>query len=338
MAVECRRTDCTGAREMTKSCCIGIDLGGTFIKFGLLDANRQPSEVFQLPTPRDGGMDGVIEQMIAGARQAMADAGLTRDEIVGVGIGSPGPLSMSKGIVYATPNIPGMVNVPMRARISEGLGIPAALENDANAAAYGEYLCGAGRDCSTMVLLTLGTGLGGGIILDGKIVHGAHEIGAELGHMMIVPGGEECGCGQRGCIEQYCSAAFMSQRAARILQQSRRESSLNDLLAERGEITAKDINEARRAGDDFAAEVWDEMTRYLALGCVNFSRILDPDRIVLAGGMAGAGDDLLSPVREHYRALHWSLTEPQTAIVLATLGNDAGVIGAAGVAWLEFGT
>jgi glucokinase len=317
--------------------CVGIDLGGTFIKFGLLDAEHRPSEIFQLPTPTDRGSQGVLEQMVVGARQAIDSAGLSREDVQAVGIGAPGPLSISQGIIRATPNIPGMVNVPVRQVVSEQLGLPACLENDANAAAFGEYLCGAGRDAGNMVLLTLGTGLGSGIVLDGKLVHGAHEIGAEIGHMMIVPDGEQCGCGQKGCIERYCSATFMSQRARRVIEAGARRTALRDVLDRAGEITAKDINEARRAGDAFAGEVWDEMTRYLALGCVNICRILDPDRIVLAGGMAAAGEDLLGPVQEHFRALHWSLTEPQTVLALATLGNDAGVIGAAGVAWQRCG-
>jgi len=315
--------------------CIGVDLGGTFIKFGLLDESRKASEIFQLPTPQDEGIDGVIAQMIAGARQAMEKAGLTNGDVVGVGVGSPGPLSMSKGIVYNSPNIPGMTNVPLKARISEALDLPCSLENDANAAGLGEFLCGAGRECSNMVLLTLGTGVGGGVIVDGKVLHGAHEIGAELGHTLIVPDGRECGCGQRGCIEQYCSATFMSNHAAKALESGDRPSSLRQVLQAEGKLTSKDINEHRGAGDEFASEVWDEMCRYLAMGCITYSRILDPDRIVLAGGMAAAGDDLLSPVVNHYKDMHWKMTEPRTEIALATLGNDAGVIGAAGVAWQE---
>ena len=316
--------------------CIGIDVGGTFIKFGLLDENRLPSEVFQLPTPSDG-VDAVIEQMIAGAKQAVTKAELTMDDVVGAGIGCPGPLSMSQGIVYETPNIPGMKNVALRDRVSAGLGVPASLENDANAAAFGEYLCGAGKECQDMVLLTLGTGLGGGVIVGGKVVRGAHEIGAELGHMIIVPDGRQCGCGQRGCIEQYCSATFMSRAAQRTLAETDRPSRLRDVLAAAGEINSKDINEARIAGDEFAAEVWDEMARHLARGCVSYSRILDPDRIVLAGGMTAAGDDLLGPVTKYYEQYHWKLTDVRTSLALATLGNDAGVIGSAGVAWQECG-
>ena len=317
--------------------CVGVDLGGTFIKFGILDADRQPGEVFQLPTPQGKGGDAVVAQMVAGAKQAIEKASLAKSDVVGVGIGCPGPLSMATGIVYETPNIPGLKDFPMRDRVAEGVGLPAALENDANAAAYGEFLCGAGKECTNMVLLTLGTGLGGGIVVDGKVLRGSHEIGAELGHMMIVPGGRLCGCGQLGCIEQYCSATFMSRAAQKTLEQTDRPSSLRGVLKAQGELNSKAINEARRAGDAFAAEVWDEMAQHLARGCVSYARILDPDRIVLAGGMTAAGDDLLGPVSKYYREFHWKLTEPRTEIVLATLGNDAGVIGAAGVAWQECG-
>jgi glucokinase len=234
------------------------------------------------------------------------------------------------------PNIEGMANVPIREEVSRRLSIPAVLENDANAAAYGEYLSEAGRGAGNLVLLTLGTGVGCGVIIDGKILHGSHGIGAELGHMMIVPDGEQCGCGQRGCLERYCSATYIAQGAQRLIEQEHRESSLKTALAAKGTIDAKDINEARKRGDQLAAQVWDRATYYLAMGLVNVCRLFDPDRIVLAGGLANAGDDLMLPLQEHFRRLRWSLAEPMTKIVFSRLGNDAGVIGAAGVAWQKF--
>lgn len=316
--------------------CIGIDLGGTFIKFVLVDREGSSDDVFELPTP-DSGADAVALQMAAGARQAMESRGLSLKDVTGVGIGSPGPLNISEGIVRAMPNIPGMNNVPLRDMVGDRLRLPVVLENDANAAAYGEYLCGAGRGTHDMVLLTLGTGVGSGIILGGKILHGSHEMGAELGHLILVPGGEECGCGQRGCLERYCSARYMAERATRRIERDAPDTSLREILDKKGEIDARDINEARRAGDAFAAEVWDEMARYLAQGCVDICRIFDPDKIILAGGMTRAGDDLLDPVREHFAELHWSMTETMTELVIASLGADAGAIGAAGVAWQALG-
>jgi len=315
--------------------CIGIDLGGTFIKFCLLDENLQASDIFQLPTPTTGAKD-VINQMVAGGRQLMTKRGLTANDVLGVGIGSPGPMKITEGVLISLANIPGMENVPLRDEVAKGIGIHGVLENDANAAAFGEYLCGAGGT-GDMVMLTLGTGVGGGIIIDGKVLHGAHEIGAEIGHMIIVPDGEQCGCGQRGCLERYTSATYIAKWATRLIEQEKRQSSLKAILDSGKEINTRNINEARKAGDALAAEVWDKAMYYLAIGCINVARILDPEKIVLAGGLTGAGDDMMIPLRKHYQALHWKATPPLTTLEIAKLGNDAGTIGAAGVAWQHFG-
>lgn len=315
--------------------CIGVDLGGTFIKFGLLDKSYQASEIFQLPTPQDRGAGGVIDQMVTGARRLMETRKLSKSDVLGIGIGSPGPLSMSRGVIVKSPNIPGMDNCPLRDRVAEGVGVRAVLENDANAAAFGEYIAGAGRGTRDMVMLTLGTGVGGGIIVDGKVLQGAHEFGGELGHIIVQPGGEPCGCGQSGCLERYCSATFLALRAQKQVEQGR-TSLLAEVLKKNGKLTSRDVNEARKAGDALASEIWDQAMMYLAIACVGISRTFDPDEIVLAGGMVNAGDDLLVPLRKHYQALHWNLTPVLTPIVIATLGSDAGVIGAAGVAWESF--
>jgi glucokinase len=313
---------------------IGLDLGGTYIKAVALDADRTPTKTLQLETP--GDRDSVIAQMIETARKLMEQEGIEADDVRGVGIGSPGPLDISGGVILGTPNIPGMTGCRIRDRISEGLSLPAILENDANAAAFGEYLCGAGGG-SDMVLLTLGTGLGSGIVVDGRLLHGTHEIGAEFGHMIIVPEGEVCGCGQRGCLERYCSATYIAHLATREIRQNGRDGALRDALDRKGQIDARDINEARKAGDALAEEIWDRGTYYLALACVNICRILDPDKIVFAGGMTKAGEDLMKPLQAHFDRMHWKLTEAMTTLSLAHLGNDAGAIGAAGVAWQAFG-
>ena len=316
--------------------CIGIDLGGTAIKFGLFDGASRLEGAFQLPTPTEQGGDGVAEQMVAGARRLMAEQHLPPGAVLGVGIGSPGPLSISRGVIHAMPNIPGMDDFPLRDRVADALGLPAALENDANAAALGEFICGAGRDVRDMVLLTLGTGIGSGIILDGNILHGAHEIGGELGHMIVDPQGEPCDCGQQGCLEACCSAKYLVRAATRKIRQDGVASSLRAALDVGRRLGAKEIQSAAEAGDELAAELWDRAARFLALGCVNVCRIFDPEQIVLAGGMAQAGSALVDPVRAHFEALHWRLTQPRTQIVLSSLGADAGVIGAAGVAWQAF--
>jgi glucokinase len=316
--------------------CIGVDLGGTFIKFGLLDQDYKPSKTFQLPTP-DTSADDIVAQMVVGAKKAMEEHGLKKKDIVGVGVGAPGPMKISEGIIIASPNLPTIRDFPMARKVADGVGLPTVLENDANAAGFGEYVAGAGKGGGDMVLLTLGTGVGGGIVVNGKVLHGAHEIGAEIGHLIVEPGGEPCGCGQRGCLERYASATFMAQFAERVLKAGGTPSKLKAVLDAKGELDAKDINEARKAGDELAAEVWDRSCYYLALGCVSISRLLDPELIVLAGGLIKAGDDLLKPVQAHFRKHHWKLTDVKTRIAFSTLGTDAGVIGAAGVAWAELG-
>ncbi len=318
--------------------CIGIDLGGTFIKFALLDEGMSVRGKFQSPTPAEAGPDGVVEAMISGAKKLLDREGLSGGEVVGVGIGSPGPLDLDAGVVIGIPNIPGFVNIPLRRLVSEGLGAPAVLENDANAAALGEYLCGSGEGTSVMVMLTLGTGIGSGIVIDGRLVRGAHGIGAEVGHTIVEPEGEPCPCGQRGCLERYTSASALGRYARRLIEQDRRDSSLADVLRSKGNLDAADVNEARKAGDDLAAEVWDRAVGYLAVGCVNLARLLDPDLIVFGGGMAKAGGDLMEPLTEQFKRLHWSIAEPKTTLALASLGNDAGLIGAAGAAWKQFGS
>ncbi len=317
--------------------CVGIDLGGTFIKCALLDEAMSIRGELSSPTPAEKGPEAVIEAMASGAERLIRQQGLSPQQIAGVGIGSPGPLDLDAGVVIGTPNFANFENVPIRDRLSERLGLPAVLENDANAAALGEYLAGSGAGTRIMVLLTLGTGVGSGIVMDGRVLHGAHGVGGEAGHLIVDPGGEKCGCGQRGCLERYASATYLAGYARRLIERDGRESALAEVLREKGELDGADVNAACRAGDALAAEVWDRAVRFLAIGCVDLCRLFDPDRIVLGGGMAKAGDDLMAPLRRHFLKEHWTLAEPKTALALARLGNRAGVIGAAGTAWESFG-
>jgi glucokinase len=193
--------------------CIGIDFGGTFLKFGVLDGRLAAGPVVQLPTPDPPAGEALIEQMARGCRQALEAAGVRRSDVRAAGIGSPGPIDISAGRIVSLPNLPGLRDFPIRDRLAEALELPAFLENDANAAAYGEYIAGSGREARDMVFLTLGTGVGGGVVIDGRILHGAHDMAAELGHIIVEPDGESCGCGQRGCWSRAAKAAL--PRAAR---------------------------------------------------------------------------------------------------------------------------
>lgn len=311
---------------------IGLDLGGTNIKAGVLDCAGKSISKVSVPTGR--GPDAVIANMIAAARQSVQSAGITLDAIAAVGIDSPGPLSIEKGVVIRSANLPGWENIPLRERISQALGKPAILENDARAAAYGEYFAGAGKGLNirNMMMITLGTGVGGGIILDGRLVRGHTDMAGELGHSIVVPDGAVCGCGQRGCLEMYTAASRVGQRAAQALHDPEVTSSLREALAQVGELSARDVEDHARRGDELALDIWNQTCRYLAIACISAVHWLDPQMIVIGGGMAAAGEFLLQPVRRHFEENYWKMDPPAVAIRGAELGNDAGITGAAALA------
>jgi len=329
---------------------LGLDLGGTNVKAGVVDDTGQILHNVSVPTgssPRDLAASKVIARMIDAAHQAMDGSNIGRHNVAAVGVVSPGQASSTNGIVYRAANLPLWKNVPLRARISKALGIPAVLENDAHAAAYGEWWAGVekdwrhsggggrGKSLDNLFMITLGTGVGGGLVYQGKVVRGSFDFATEIAHMIMIPGGEECGCGQRGCLERYASAKYTAQRASLRLAASpklRKNSSLGAPYKVYHTVTAADIVAHAREGDAFALEVWNETCRMLALACINICHFVDPQMIVLAGGMSQAGGFLLRNVRRHFAKEWWAMTKPTAKIALAKLGNDAGVIGAAGVA------
>ena len=313
---------------------IGLDLGGTNIKAGVVDAKAQVIASLSVPTPGDGGPGGVIAAMIEAARDVAKKASVSLGAVTGVGIGSPGPIDIERGMVLAMPNLPGWDHVPVRDRIAEATGCAAVLENDANAAAFGEYWAGAGRDPSIrhLAMLTLGTGIGTGLIVDGQVIHGGFNVGGEGGHMIVDPHGPACGCGQRGCLESFASASHTARRAVEALDAGE-PSTLQAVRAGGAQVTSKDVFEAARGGDALARRIAGQTAMYLAVGCVNLCRILDPQMIVFAGGMILAGDQLFAMVRQEFQKRTWKVAEDRVRIVPAQLGNDAGFIGAAGVAW-----
>lgn len=312
---------------------IGIDLGGTNIKTGLVQTDGKLLETVSIPTGK--GPDTVIANMIKSAEQVLLKAGHQKSEVLGVGIASPGALDSAKGIVKKAGNLEGFVQLPLRDRVAQGLGLPAVLENDANAAAYGEYFAGVGKTAGVqdLVVFTLGTGVGGGIIYKGELLRGFHDVGAELGHIIVQPGGIPCTCGQIGCLERYASASACGDRATALLKASQEPSTLREILAAHGAVTSADVAiHAETKHDKLAEHIWDETCRYLAIGCITAMHHTDPDLIVLAGGMIKAGEFLRARVEHHVRQQFWNLTPLETRIELAVLGNDAGVIGAAGLA------
>jgi glucokinase len=319
---------------------IGIDLGGTNVKCGVADSEGRVSGHVSIPTGRGGrdlSADLVIARMVEAAKLSCAKAGISLSDVSAAGILSPGQGSLSRGMIFRAANLPLWRNVHLRARVSKGLGVPAILENDANAAAYGEWWVGAGKNkkINSLFIITLGTGVGGGWVYEGKVVRGSFDFATEIGHTIMVPGGDQCGCGQHGCLEVYTSAHYTGKRATTILAESsktRKKSTLGKIYKNVGKVTAADIAQHAKAGDKFALEMWNETTYMLALACINICRYVDPQTIVLGGGMSAAGKFLTDYVEKHLRANWWKMTPLEAKIVLAKLGNDAGVIGAAGVA------
>lgn len=310
---------------------VGIDLGGTNLKAGICDEHGVLMAQHAVETQAELGFEGVFARMVALLNELLSTAGVRRADIAAIGVGAPGPLSRAAGIIYSAPNLPGWVNVPLRQRLTAATGLPVILENDANAAAFGEFTAGAGRGSRSLVLLTLGTGVGGGIVLDGQLWHGVDDSAGEMGHTILVPGGRPCPCGQAGCFERYCSANAMAARITEAIEAGEDSILAAEVRAGRA-VDALAIERAKVSGDALAARIWDETCYLLALGCVTIERMLVPDLIVLAGGLIGAGDRLLKPVQEYFAKLRWKLTRPATRIAFSTLGGQAGIIGAAMVA------
>lgn len=313
---------------MAKRYTIGLDLGGTNLKGAIVALDGAIAFDTSIETEAARGPDHVIQRMVGLCETLMASAGVSPEQVAGVGIGSPGPLSHKEGLIYKMANLPGWLHVPMRSRVAASTGLPATVDNDANVAALGEFAVGAGKEADDVVLLTLGTGVGGGIVIDGRIHRGAMENGGEIGHTIVEPGGRSCPCGQRGCLERYASASNVAERYI--------EACTEAGMAPRGAVTSRDVAERVAEGDRIAKRIWDDACRYLAIACVNIQHVLNPDCVLLGGGLANAGATLLDQVRLEFAELTWKLAVDQPRIAIASLGERAGMLGAAELARIEF--
>jgi glucokinase len=307
---------------------IGIDVGGTNIKAGLVAATGQVLARQSIPTKAENGVEHMIALMAELAGRLRGSTEAAKHPPTAIGLGMPGTLSHLRGIVFAPPNLPGWRNVPVVELLQKATGLRVVLENDANCAAVGEHLCGAGQGARHLVLLTLGTGIGGGLILDGKLWRGADESAGEWGHVIVQIDGRLCNCGQRGCLEAYASASSTAARAVERIR-SGQPSSLKATLDSGVEVTAETVLMAAGAGDELAQSVWQETCDYLAIACLNIQHSINPQRIVLAGGMSVAGERLLDPVHRAVERIGSKLIASPPDIRLSRLGNDAGIIGAA---------
>ena len=304
---------------------IGVDLGGTNIKAGAVSMEGAVIYHCRRTTDADKGPEAVVTRIADAVAECLDNLAGGRERVQGVGVGSPGPLNLRKGIVSVAPNLPGWVNVPLRKMVSDASGLPCIIENDANAAALGEQWVGAGRGVSSLVQFTLGTGIGGGIVLDGKVWHGFTDCAAEIGHMSINPDGPKCNCGNVGCIEALASAPAMVRR----MKEAIKAGSASVLSSKLNTLTAKDIHEAATAGDKAALENIEMTGFYLGVAVTNILHIINPEVVVLSGGVTAAGNMLLRPIRQTVKERAMEAARQDVKICFAELGEDAGVIGAA---------
>ncbi len=307
---------------------VGIDLGGTNIVAGVVDENYSIIAKASTKTNRPRPEKDIADDMAKMAVQACENANISIDDVEWIGIGTPGIANSKTGIIEYSNNL-GFKNTPMVKYIQESINKPVFIENDANAAAYGEFVAGAAKGAKNAVCITLGTGVGGGIIIDGKIYSGSNFAGAEIGHTVIEVDGAPCSCGRRGCFEAYSSATGLIRMTNEAIEEHP-DCTMKKMADEKGKVTARTSFDAMRAGDKYAKAVVDKYIKYLAAGITNTINIFQPDILCIGGGVCNEGDPLLLPVRELVKKeVYTRDSEKNTEVVLAKLGNDAGIIGAA---------
>ncbi|MCR5744042.1 MAG: ROK family protein [Lachnospiraceae bacterium] len=308
---------------------VGIDLGGTAIKAGLVDENWNIVRDMSIPTDAHRPWQEVALDMAAMVKRLVADAQVNMEEVAGIGIGSPGTIDASTGTVVYSNNIV-WEDVPLGEFIGEVCGKAVKVSNDANCAALGEVVAGAGRGVKNAIMLTLGTGVGGGIVIDGKVFEGGHAGGAELGHTVIRAGGQLCTCGRRGCLEAYASATALIAFTKRAAEND--PLSLIWKMAEGNldNVNGRTVFDASDAGDATAAKVVREYIENLGIGITDFVNVFRPDVVILGGGVCAQGEKLTAPIEAYVRDHAFGADLGFTPrVVTATLGNRAGIIGAA---------
>jgi len=311
---------------------IGVDLGGTNIVAGAMpeDGSREIAMRSE-PTQPDQGADAVVDRIArmidTVLAETIAETNAKREDFAGVGIGSPGPLDRERGIVIVTPNL-GWRNFPLRDEISKRVGLPASLDNDANCATLGEWWCGAAKGARHVIGITIGTGIGGGLLLDGRLFHGASDVAGEIGHTTIDSTGRRCKCGNYGCLEAYASGPAIAERAREALAGGEPSILLKLVNHDLDKITAQLVYDAAKKDDDVARQVVRETANFLGAGVANLLNIFNPDVVVIAGGVTQAGAPLFEPLRAEVRRRAFRPAVEACKIVPGTLRGSAGVVGA----------
>ncbi|HGC7085099.1 TPA: ROK family glucokinase [Streptococcus agalactiae] len=312
---------------------LGIDLGGTTIKFGILTLEGEVQEKWAIETNTLENGRHIVSDIVESLKHRLSLYGLTKDDFLGIGIGSPGAVDRTSKTVTGAFNLNWADTQEVGSVIEKEVGIPFFIDNDANVAALGERWVGAGANNPDVVFVTLGTGVGGGVIADGNLIHGVAGAGGEIGHMIVDPeNGFMCTCGNKGCLETVASATGVVRVARQLAEQYEGSSAIKAAIDNGDTVTSKDIFIAAEDGDKFANSVVERVSRYLGLAAANISNILNPDSVVIGGGVSAAGEFLRSRVEKYFVTFAFPQVKKSTKIKIAELGNDAGIIGAASLA------
>lgn len=307
---------------------LGIDLGGTNIVAGVVDENYKIIATAKVKTNSPRPAEEIADDMAKACFKACENAGISIKDVTACGVGTPGSINPIAGTVVYANNL-GFNNVPLAQMLRESTGVDFYIENDANAAAYGEFLAGSGRGVKSCVAVTLGTGVGGGIIIDGKLFSGSNYAGGELGHMVINIDGEPCSCGRKGCWEAYASATALIRQTKAAMEKNK-----DSIMWELAEGNIENVNgkipfDAMQKGDSAATQVVKQYEKYLAVGIANIINVFQPEKICIGGGISNQKETLIAPVRELVREETYETMGKPCEILAAELGNDAGIIGAA---------
>jgi glucokinase len=324
-------------KNIGKKYSIGVDLGGTNISSAIINRQGEIASSLKIRTLAEKGKEATIKRIIKAIYNNIAQSTIAADDIIGIGIGAPGPLDIKRGIINFAPNLPGWRDVPLQKILEDEFNMKIVLENDANAAAWGERCFGAGQGVNNLVCFTLGTGIGGGIIIDGKIYHGNNCGAGELGHMTVNKDGPRCNCGNYGCLEAYSSAIGIKNRIKNRIQEGIKSEFLNfdgdDQLFK--SLRLKSIFEAARKGDSLTSDIVEEAISYLGIAIANMANILNPEMVILVGGITNEGDKLLIPLRKEVKKRAFYSNYKSLKIVIGKLAGNAGVLGAAALLWFS---
>ena len=306
----------------------GIDIGGTNISIAVAETGGEVVSKHQLPTQSSSGPFSAFDNMSEALEKMLAEEPF---ELEAIGVGSPSPIDVRKGLIMSPSNLLEWSEFPIVNLLNDRFGVPVKLENDANAAAVGEYIYGAGRGHRNIFYLTVSTGIGGGIIIDGDLYHGVSTAAGEIGHTIIQPDGIQCNCGSRGCLETICSGVHIARRTRERLENGE-ASILSGMVSDTDSITARTVVDAVRQGDPLATAIWDETCHFLAIGIANVITLVAPEIVIVGGGVAAAGDLLFEQLRERVPHFVSMVPADKIDIVPAQLGTESGLYGAVAIA------